>query len=215
MDELIAALVARNIEELFEQCGIKKSGQEQANATIRSLTASIGESSHSAGNIEYCPPPLMLPRLPAAEAKVMESILVDCEKLNRKLHQVSTSKEQTSSWTANTLEIQGYVADIAQRDFTEAAYFWDIITKLANEMDLTKEKNARGPLTDFTEPERQATREFLRSTGVDNLTYNRLSEYRQRWRRLSNMRRAGVDKILCYHTKQFNTFCKHYEGDDL
>ncbi|KAM0665668.1 hypothetical protein ACQRIU_005929 [Beauveria bassiana] len=381
MDELIAALVARNIEELFEQCGIKDPGQEQANATIRSLTASIcdirlqagidsvipcpdeqvpatkfrgsyrllqtdlkrgaanyaglykaprkkrktkkreldiltarnadhnlltpessdapddsptcapgpngqlsgdqaaaaidpadgltpkkvpdsvhapsgtgdsvasdasdqvganttvGESSHNVGNIEYSPPPLVLPRLPAAEAKVMESILVDCEKLNRKLHQVSMSKEQTSSWTANTLEIQGYVADIAQRDFTEAvrhintgnaalagrdiqsrysqAYFWDIITKLANEMDPTKVKNARGPLTDFTEPERQATREFLRSTGADNLTYNRLSEYRQRWRRLSNMRRAGVDKILCYHTKQYNTFCKHYEGDDL
>ncbi|KAM3519492.1 hypothetical protein MY4038_009768 [Beauveria bassiana] len=152
--------------------------------SVHAPSGTVDESSHNAGNIEYSPPPLVLPRLPAAEAKVMESILVDCEKLNRKLHQVSMSKEQTSSWTANTIEIQGYVADIAQRDFTEA-------------------------------PERQATREFLRSTGADNLTYNRLSEYRQRWRRLSNMRRAGVHKILCYHTKQFNTFCKHYEGDDL
>ncbi|KAM3553514.1 hypothetical protein ARSEF4850_006883 [Beauveria asiatica] len=193
-------------------------------------------SSPTEYHVEYNDPPLTSPQLPSAETKVMETILVDCAKLNYALRQTSTDKKQPSLWDPNALQIRGYVEDIAKRDFTEAvrhisagntavvkgtvqaryseAIFWDVITKHAEELDPTKLGNAKGPPTDFTVAEKEATRKFLKSTGDSNMTLGHLRGCRLRWRRLSDMRKRGVDKILCYHTSSFNSFCKAYKAGD-
>ncbi|KAJ5666174.1 uncharacterized protein N7477_008622 [Penicillium maclennaniae] len=57
-----------------------------------------------------------------------------------------------------------------------------------------------------------ATRRFIMEAGY------RLSAANQRqcrlfWKRLFEMRNAGVDKVLLYRTKEFDRFCKSFSSE--
>jgi hypothetical protein len=67
----------------------------------------------------------------------------------------------------------------------------------------------KGPFDEFTMAEKVATERFMREAGY------RLSLANQRqcclfWKRLFEMRNAGIHKILLYCTREFDRFCKSY-----
>lgn len=66
-----------------------------------------------------------------------------------------------------------------------------------------------GPLDDFTRAEKAATKSFMVEAGYGTSTANQ-RRCRRLWKGLSDMRGAGVDKLLMYRTKEFDTFCKEY-----
>ncbi|KAF3386947.1 hypothetical protein F1880_000445, partial [Penicillium rolfsii] len=69
-----------------------------------------------------------------------------------------------------------------------------------------------GPLDEFTIAEKVATELFMREAGY-GLSLANQRQYRLFWKRLFEMRQAGVDKILLYRTKEFDRFCKSDPSD--
>ncbi|CDM27577.1 unnamed protein product [Penicillium roqueforti FM164] len=60
--------------------------------------------------------------------------------------------------------------------------------------------------------EKVATERFMKEAGY-GLSLANQRQYRLFWKRLFEMRNAGVDKILLYRTKEFDRFCKSYSSE--
>ncbi|CAG7933518.1 unnamed protein product [Penicillium olsonii] len=60
--------------------------------------------------------------------------------------------------------------------------------------------------------ENVATKRFMREAGY-RLSLANQRQCRLLWKRLFEMRNAGVDKILLYRTKEFKRFCKSYSSE--
>jgi hypothetical protein len=61
--------------------------------------------------------------------------------------------------------------------------------------------------------EKVATERFMRDAGY-GLSLANQRQCRLFWKRLCEMRKTGVDKILLYRTKEFDRFCKTYPSED-
>ncbi|KAG9252580.1 uncharacterized protein F5Z01DRAFT_217857 [Emericellopsis atlantica] len=170
----------------------------------------------------------------AAEAmKAIETTLLDCARLNYTLGRYGhTSKEVTVTTRIEKIRIfaeqlaglkyddavnavkreQGIVAgkDIQAR-WNETIY-WDIITNGAKFLDPTKLRTAKGRLDNFSMAEKVATERFMAEAGYGTSWANQ-RRCRRLWKSLSDMRKAGIDRILFYRTKEFDSFCKKYPED--
>lgn len=165
--------------------------------------------------------------------RAIESILLDCVKLNYairssrnqdKMIRITTRLEQIRRSTDElaTLEFgeamraikRGY-AICAGRDiqarYNETVY-WDIILNSARALDPAKLPNPKGPQDEFSRTEKEATRMFMAEAGYGLSSQNQ-RRCRRLWKSLSEMRKAGVDKVLCYRTKDCNVFFNGYSVD--
>ncbi|KAJ5900370.1 uncharacterized protein N7473_004440 [Penicillium subrubescens] len=99
-----------------------------------------------------------------------------------------------------------------QTRYNETAY-WEIIEKGADLLDPKSLPTPKGPLDEFTIAEKVATERFMREAGY-GLSLANQRQCRLFWKRLCQMRKMGVDKILLYRTKEFDRFCKTYPSED-
>lgn len=162
----------------------------------------------------------------AAGLKALETVLQHCVEVNLKL-----GKYKSGDVTATTRikSIQRYASDMAELTFDAAVYaakksramqasqdvqvrfnetfYWDIITKRAKYLSMSSLKNRGGPSDEFTLAEKDTTRIFMDQLGIGTSPENQ-RVLRRVWKRLSDMRRAGVDKILFYRTRDFDKICE-------
>src|SRR5207248_64285 len=87
------------------------------------------------------------------------------------------------------------------------------IEKGADLLDPKNLPTPKGPLDEFTMAEKVATERFMRDAGY-GLSLANQRQCRLFWKRLCEMRKMGVDKILLYRTKEFDRFCKTYPSED-
>ena len=100
--------------------------------------------------------------------------------------------------------------DTIRYRYTQTVY-WDIILNGVQYIDESKLSNRPGPSTGFTNKEIEANRRFMDELGLGLTLYNQ-NKYRTRWKALSDLRKAGVDRILYYRTGPFDTFCERYKN---
>jgi hypothetical protein len=160
----------------------------------------------------------------------MSSILFECAKVN---FSIALYGHRTSGAPTTTKpdKIRKYVDEISEYDYEKAidvirrdnalatgkglqnryneTIFWKIILKGAALIDPTKLPSAKGPADGFTMAEKAATKKFMEDAGY-SLGAENQRQCRIFWKNLFNMRKAGIDKVLYYRTKEFDSFCKGY-----
>ncbi|BDD62666.1 hypothetical protein MAP00_007628 [Monascus purpureus] len=165
---------------------------------------------------------------------ILENILINCVRLNDRLGRYGQRSVQTTV-TTKVKTIQSFVDEIIQLDYSDAIQaikqenafsaskniqtrynetaYWEIIEKGADLLDPKSLPTPKGPLDEFTISEKVATERFMREAGY-GLSLANQRQYRLFWKRLCQMRKMGVDKILLYRTKEFDRFCKTYPSED-
>lgn len=166
----------------------------------------------------------------AYATKAMASILIECLKVNSAIapygHQTNLSPTRTDS-----SKVRKYVDEIAGYDYEKAVrtiqketalamgrgvqnrynqtIFWKIILKGAALVDQLTLPPARGPADRFTMAEKAATKRFMEAAGYGIGAENQ-RQCRIFWKNLFQMREAGIDKVLYYRTKEFDSYCRGY-----
>jgi hypothetical protein len=165
---------------------------------------------------------------------ILENILINCVRLNDRLGRCGQRSAQTTV-TTRVKTIQSFVDEIIQLDYSDAIQtikqenafsaskniqtrynetaYWEIIQKGAGLLDPKSLPTPKGPLDEFTMAEKVATERFMRDAGY-GLSLANQRQCRLFWKRLCEMRKMGVDKILLYRTKEFDRFCKTYPSED-
>ncbi|KAJ6003885.1 hypothetical protein N7540_013167 [Penicillium herquei] len=168
-----------------------------------------------------------------APHRIIENILVNCIKLNDPLGRSGLRSKQ-ANMTTKVEEIQSVVNGIIKLQYPDAVQlikqenafsasrsiqsrlsetvYWEIIKKGAELLDPKDLPTSKGPLDEFTMAEKIATERFMREAGYGLSPANQ-RQCRLFWKRLFDMRNAGVDKILLYRTKEFDRFCKSYSSE--
>ncbi|KAH8706070.1 hypothetical protein BGW36DRAFT_285532 [Talaromyces proteolyticus] len=170
---------------------------------------------------------------PAEAAKTMTSILWNCVKLNNTIGRYGRHTKQI--WATTKVEnMRQYLDDIAQHEYEEAVrivkrdnafsagkdmqtrynetVYWEIISKGAKLVDPATLPASKGPLDGFTMAEKAATKVFMLEAGFGTGTENQ-RRCRNLWKKLSEIRKAGVGKILLYRTNEFDTYCKRFANE--
>ncbi|OKP09344.1 hypothetical protein PENSUB_5316, partial [Penicillium subrubescens] len=162
--------------------------------------------------------------------RAMSSILFECVKVNFTigLYGHRTSRIPTTTKPDN---IRKYVDEVSELDYEKAIHvirrdnalatgkglqnrfnetiFWKIILKCAALIDHTKLPTAKGPADGFTMAEKAATKKFMEDAGY-GLGAENQRQCRFFWENLFKMREAGINKVLYYRTKEFDSYCKGY-----
>lgn len=160
----------------------------------------------------------------------MSSILFECARVN---FDIALYGHRTSGAPTTTKpdKIRKYVDEISEYDYEKAidvirrdnalatgkglqnryneTIFWKIILKGAALIDHTKLPSAKGPADGFTMAEKAATKKFMEDAGY-GLGAENQRQCRIFWKNLFQMREAGIDKVLYYRTKEFDSYCKGY-----
>lgn len=166
----------------------------------------------------------------AYTVKAMSSILYECARVNFTIA-LYGFRASDSLTTTKPDHIRKYVDDIAKGDYKRAVYiirrdnalamgkglqsrsnetiYWNVILKGASLIDHTKLPTAKGPADGFTMAEKAATKKFMQDAGYALGAENQ-RQCRIFWKSLFEMREAGIDKVLYYRTKEFDSYCKGY-----
>ncbi|UNI15345.1 hypothetical protein JDV02_001885 [Purpureocillium takamizusanense] len=217
--------------------------ESQQSVTITQATAAqarVAADSAPVSNTDYCaslePPTETIQDLfaSASAREAMETIVVSCATLNYTLGSHSWSST-TSARTDKTSDLRDYAEQILSWDFERAlralrnekatlaikdiqdrymkSIYWRIITKYAASLDPSTLKTAKGRLDDFTMAEKEATKDFMKNARIGLSPANQ-RRCRRFWKSLSDMREAGVENILFYRTKEFDSFCDNNNRGD-
>ncbi len=95
-----------------------------------------------------------------------------------------------------------------QSRYNETIY-WNIILQGAALIDHTKLPTAKGPAYGFTMAEKAATKKFMEDAGY-SLGAENQRQCRIFWKNLFEMREVGIEKVLYYRTKEFDSYCRGY-----
>jgi hypothetical protein len=167
---------------------------------------------------------------PEEAIKTMSSILWNCVKYNNTVGKCGQHTQQV--WASTDVEkMRQFVADIEQYEYEEAVHavrsdnafsagkdmqarynetvYWDIISKGAKRINPATLPTPKGPLDEFTMAEKVATKVFMQEAGFGTGIENQ-RRCRNLWKRLSELRKAEVSKILLYRTNEFDTYCKGF-----
>ncbi|KAI7974218.1 hypothetical protein EIK77_004970 [Talaromyces pinophilus] len=170
---------------------------------------------------------------PVGAIETMTSIVWNCVKLNNTIGKYGRQTQQV--WCTTEVEkMRLYANEVAQHEYKEAVrivrrdnallagkdmqgrynetIYWDIISKGARLLDPATLPTPKGPLDDFTMAEKIATKVFMEEAGFGTGIENQ-RRCRNLWKKLSEMRQAGINKVLLYRTKEFDTYCKSYPRD--
>ncbi|KAI2734227.1 hypothetical protein DTO013E5_10104 [Penicillium roqueforti] len=168
-----------------------------------------------------------------APHSIVENILVNCIKLNDPLGRYGYRSKQANI-TTKVEEIQSFVDGIVELQYPDAVQlikqeiafsasktiqsrfnetvYWGIIMKGAKLLDAKYLPTPKGPLDEFTMAEKVATERFMREAGY-GLSLANQRQCRLFWKRLFEMRNAGIHKILLYRTREFDRFCKSHSSE--
>ena len=158
--------------------------------------------------------------------EVMDTILQKCAEMS---HARDRNKEDKLFLVKlKDQEIQSHAGRLADCDYAEAVdavrkdnklsskayiqvrynetFYWDIITKGAQLLDPDKLSSLRGPPDEFSKAEKIAAEKFIIDAEIGRSGTSQ-RRYRRLWKRLSDLRKAGIDKILVYRTTSFEDFC--------
>ena len=179
-----------------------------------------------------CPPSIATSNLLNYEdaVRIMTSVLLHCA---AQRHTVGEHARRVANveCVTDTRKIRANSKKLADRDFDNAvdkisrnktartgldiqdtndeSWYWEIIRKGAKLLDPTTLKFSKGPLDGFSVAEKEKTREFMEkiflATGSES---QRL--YRGYIKLLFDIREAGVERITCYRTNEFDRYCKIY-----
>ncbi|KAE8383917.1 hypothetical protein BDV26DRAFT_277124 [Aspergillus bertholletiae] len=131
----------------------------------------------------------------------MTSIILDCVKLNYVIGKYGQQTKHIHA-TTKTKEVREWVNQISQLDYAQAVYGAELL-------DTATLPAAKGPLDEFTMAEKVATKNFMEEAGYGTSAANQRL-WRNLRKNLFQMREAGIDRILFYRTKEFDTHCKEY-----
>lgn len=176
------------------------------------------------------PPAVPTPGFSKDELKVIESIMFNCLKFNYEFRRLGPAKGGAAT-TTEIERIRTSANNLANLEYRSAAYmakissttttfrtpqshynetvYWDIILKGAKFIDSTQLPPPKGPVDEFTKEEKEATRRFMAYAGYSMSQANQ-RRLRRLWKRLHELRQAGVDKVLFYRTNEFDAFCSKY-----
>jgi hypothetical protein len=101
-----------------------------------------------------------------------------------------------------------YAGKGLQISYTETIY-WEIIMKGAELIDPVTLPMVKGPPDEFTMAEKVAIKKFMIEAGYA-LGLENQWQYRKLWKCLFEMRKAKINKILLYRSKEFDKYCKEY-----
>lgn len=169
------------------------------------------------------------------EAHVMDTIFLCCLHFNFHLSQ-HRSRNFTTTIRAEVCEIQRQVKDVLELPYERAlaeirrehisfyskkvqtrymeTIFWHFIEDAARRVNFEDCSVPRGPIDGFTRQEKQAHRDFMEDAGYKTGASN-TRRYRLLWKNLYAMREGGIDKILFYRTKEFNSFCETFHDNTI
>jgi len=178
-----------------------------------------------------CPLSTMSDLLNPEDAKrVVTSVLLYCANQHHKIGKFGRQYADTRSTTdiakirALTKQVAGldyeaaarsiakrkavHVGDGLQNDNDENVY-WEVILKGAKLLDPATLPAAKGPYDGFSVAEKIATYNFSEIAGLGTSSESQ-RQYRGFWKVLFDIRKAGVEKITCYRTAEFDNYCKTY-----
>ncbi|KAI2671308.1 hypothetical protein LCP963914a_9669 [Penicillium roqueforti] len=150
----------------------------------------------------------------AFEMKVITTILMQCVKCNSDIAQYG-QRDCMALVTTRLERMREHVKDVSRYNYEaiqtryNETIFWPIILKCAALIDPATLPPAKGPADGFTMTEKAAIKKFMEDTGYSVGAENQ-RQYRIFWKNIFDMREAGVDKILLYRTKEFDSFCRGY-----
>jgi len=98
-----------------------------------------------------------------------------------------------------------------QTRYLETVY-WEIIKKGEELLDPGSLPSQKGRRDEFTMAEKVAVRRFMLDAGY-GISDSSQQRYRRLWKRLHDMRHAGVDKILFYRTRKLDDFLVDFPRD--
>ncbi|KAK4073318.1 hypothetical protein Purlil1_13081 [Purpureocillium lilacinum] len=161
--------------------------------------------------------------------RVMESILLGCQALNGVLSRHTLHDEDLQA--PKTSHIHRYAQALTRRAYHDAVAmvvkqhaldarrhmqvryyqttYWNIIRKRAECLNPATLPTSKGRLDEFTMAQKIATREFMEQIDYSTKVANQ-RRCRRLWKRLSDIREAGAERILFYRTKEFDTYCVLY-----
>lgn len=161
--------------------------------------------------------------------RVMESILLGCQALNGVLSRHTLHDEDLQA--PKTSHIHRYAQALTRRTYHDAVAmvvkqhaldarrhmqvryyettYWNIIRKRAECLNPATLPTSKGRLDEFTMAQKVATREFMEQLNYSIKVANQ-RRCRRLWKRLSDIREAGAERILFYRTKEFDTYCLLY-----
>ncbi|KAJ5350293.1 hypothetical protein N7541_008020 [Penicillium brevicompactum] len=164
----------------------------------------------------------------AFEVKVITTILMQCVKCTSNIAQYG-QRDCMALATTRLERMREHIKDVSRFNYEQAIHairrdtalttgraiqtrynetiFWPIILKCAALIDPATLPPAKGPADGFTMAEKAATKKFMEDTGYSVGAENQ-RQYRIFWKNIFDMREAGVDKILLYRTKEFDSFCR-------
>ncbi|CRG88240.1 Proto-oncogene tyrosine-protein kinase ROS [Talaromyces islandicus] len=176
-------------------------------------------------------PPLQVAGLNLdSAALIMPSLLYKCVKMKSTIG-IYGHRTTNIIATNETEKIREYATEISQYEYTEAiraikkdkamyagkglqinyteTIYWDIIMKGARLINPATLPVVKGPPDEFTMAEKVSTKKFMCEAGYASGLENQ-RQYRKLWKSLFEMRKAGIDKILFYRSKEFDKYCKEY-----
>lgn len=180
-------------------------------------------------NTVYCPKVSETER----EIHVMDTIFLCCLHFNFHLSRYRKQRATTAIRT-EVSDIQRQVNDVLRLPYEKAmpeikkehtafyskkmqarymeTIFWHFIEEAAKEINPEDCPVPKGPLDGFTRQEKRAHLQFMEDAGYKTGATN-VRHYRRLWKNLYTMREGGVDKILLYRTKEFDSFCESFHTD--
>ncbi|OAA33903.1 hypothetical protein BBO_09418 [Beauveria brongniartii RCEF 3172] len=204
--------------------------QPEIVADIRDYTANLVPfSRHSRSRTVSCPIVSEFEK----EFQVMETVLECCLRFN--LH-LSLYRKQNATSTIRTeiSDIQRQADDVLKLPYDRAVteiktertasfskkmqirymetIFWHFIEEAAKHVNPEDCPVPKGPLDGFTRQEKRAHRDFLWHAGYGT-GLNNARHYRLLWKNLFKLRQGGVEKILLYRTKEFDSFCESFSSN--
>ena len=198
---------------------------------IRSASVSTGDGQPTpiSSNASFDPLPPTIPcrPIPHLEEEVVRSIPLNCVSLCRKLgggcqeaQKVCVSKivegSETLAQRISELDFEGAIQVIQTHPDVEnggilsrcvESRYWDLVLREAGHLDPKILHKCKGPSDGFSQAQKEATKLLMTEIGL-TATLRKQRECRKLWRLLYDMRNAGVNKILLYRTKRFDSFCK-------
>ncbi|OAA45717.1 hypothetical protein ISF_09585 [Cordyceps fumosorosea ARSEF 2679] len=168
----------------------------------------------------------------AAALGAVETILRHCVEVNFKFAKYKSGETTVTTIVEN---IRRYASNMVDLEYDQAVYavkksralaasqdlqvrynetfYWDIIVKKAKYLDSSTLKNRGGPSDEFTQLEKRASKIFMDQAGIGTSSENQRLR-RRVWKSLSDMRKAGVNKLILYRTREFDHICEQNPKHD-
>jgi hypothetical protein len=214
------------------------SGDSQVSTNSRPIsTGEMASSGHEKGPLPGCPHLQMQSRfgfgITSNAMTAVVTSLFDCARLSyarfrlplqativvqmTELDEVqrSVAKVVGAGWEDAITAIRQHLSVDAARDIHSRyiqAYYWVLIKEEAEKFKEDDLPAPRGRLTEFSRAEKAAAERFMARLGLGMSAQNQW-KCRKRWKRLHEMREAGIEKLLLYRNTALDILCESWPDE--